>query len=402
MEIVPKQLFDSDPVDFGDLIRAAHESLDDSIELDLHTLGGLQHLLGGLTSQTTLAEVKQRAAGLIGAPAHSLKLLLEDQELDSGARTLADAGLATKSTSITLLRCPANRAEVTRLFGELVHAIEHRQEADARRLVDEGAGLDSDGTILRAGHRMRLPGDRTATEHEPSNTMLHLAVRQGLTNLALYLISKGVDVNARSDVGRTPLMMAILKKQTVVVEALLCARAETTSCDYLGNTALAYALKAGNDQVAARLVTLRLTTFAPYVTGEPQLRATFSGLAPTRVGQMSVLRKLDGAFPVLTCCACGLPLTAVALLRQGAGHDGVDELGRTALHYAHDLDETCDASTRSSLLVALLENGADTEASDIFGNPPECGVRDPPADTGSSVEPQKCTGNLRSLWKWIM
>merc|ERR1719316_1141038 len=96
--------------------------------------------------------------------------------------------------SLTLVRCPGNRGEWTWLFTELVNAIENRQTEEAHRLVDEGAGFDGDGNVLRAmpGRRWSSPGDRTAEEHEPGNTMLHLAIRQGLTRLALYLISKNV------------------------------------------------------------------------------------------------------------------------------------------------------------------------------------------------------------------
>jgi len=398
MATVPRELFHAEQVDFDKLLLSS-ESLYDSIELDFCTLGGVRHTLGGFGSHTTVAEVRKHAAGLISAPAHSLKLLLDDRVLDSGSQTVADAGLVGKKLSITLLRCPADRSEVARLFAELVRAIEHHQEADARRLVDEGAGFDSDGNILRAGRHMHLPGDRIAKEDEPSNTMLHLALRQGFTNLALHLISKGVDVNARNDVGRTPLMMATLKNQSVVIDALLSVRAETSACDYLGNSALAYALKNGNDEVSARLVTLSgqdSSCSSWDLSRDPKLRATFWGLAPTKMSQMAALANRDDVLPVLTCCACGLPLTALALLRQGAGHEGVDEQGRTALHYAHDLDETHPAHTRASLLTSLVENGADTEAIDKFGFPPECGIRDLPAD---GIKREKCTPKWRLLWE---
>jgi len=400
MALVPKDLFVSETTDFASMLQTSDQP--DTFRLELCTLAGTKHFLDNLVEETTLAEVLLQVALLVKAPAFCLKLLLDDQLVDCQGQTLADAGLAKPNASVTLVRCPANRAEWTQLFSDLISAIEGRRAEDARRLVDMGAGLDGDGNALKAGQRMRLPGDRTVHEGEPGNTMLHLAIRQGLTDLALYLIARNVDLESCNDVGRSLIMMAILKKQPVVVDTLLRAQVNLSTRDYLGNTALSYALKGGNDMLAAQLVTLQCAMWTgtnPWCQTE-QLRtadlssaslaqssnSTFAGLVPTsRARQIGCDTVLRGEFPVLTCCACGLPLTAVSLLKSGAGHEGTDVHSRTALHYAHDLDVSSYGAERDTLLVALLENGANAEAMDTFGNPPECGIQSPePAPVASS------------------
>merc|ERR1712130_807222 len=70
---------------------------------------------------------------------------------------------------------------------------------------------------------MRLPGDVTAGHGEPGNTMLHLAIREHLTDLALYLVSCDVDLDVHA-------------------------------ADSMGNTALTYALRQDNDHLCAQLI----------------------------------------------------------------------------------------------------------------------------------------------------
>jgi len=406
MAIVKKQIFEWEK----DLLETDCPGDDDNvIQLKFRTLGGTALVLSGLERTTTMSEVRLRAAELVGAPAFTVKLLWNDAELCGDGETIASAGLTGADVCITLIRCPASRAEWVKLFGQLVCAINGRQPKEARTLIDQGAGLDGDGNILRAGHRMRFPGDRTAEESEPGNTMLHLAIRQGLPDLALYLVSREVDVNNCSDTGRSPLMMAILKKQTEVVQVLLAAQADVSFQDYLGNSALAYALKNGDDGLCAQLVALGRGTEAV---------GTFAGLLPvlhrdSTVRVQAVLHRdstgvaqpvqtidstvLSGSFPVLTCCACGFPRTAVALLQSGAEHEGFDARGRTALHYAHALDEHHYGIDRMTLLDALIEKGADVGAVDKLGNLPEAGVEEHPA---VETKPPRCSIGLRSVWAW--
>lgn len=301
-------------------------------------------------------------------------------------------GVLSSTSLLTLVRCPATRAEVTRLFGQLQSAIKHRNGDEARRLVDQGAGFDGEGNVLKAGAHMYFPGDNTVVDKEPGNTMLHLAIREGLSGLALHLISRNVDLNSCSDNQRTPLMMAILKKQSRVIEALLHAGVSISTCDYLGNTALAYALKANDDELAAKLVSL--------ATPSGMWPHDFAGLVPLgwEAGRHGCgTDALTGceANLVLLSCACGFPLTAQALLAIGVGHTGTDQFGRTALHYAHNLSQAVYAGSRTALIEMLLQKGANVDARDACGNLPAAGVQDPPPENQESSE-----SYLMQLARW--
>jgi ankyrin repeat protein len=384
MEVIPSHIFEAETTDFEELIQS--DAVEPSLRLELQTLSGAQHFLSGLTATRTLAEVKQCAASAVGAPAHSVKLLVGPQEIECGGQTLAEMGLASGSVPVTLVRCPASRSEWTKLFTGLVRAIEMRKEHEARRLVDLGAGLDANGNILRASHRMHFPGDRTAADAEPSNTMLHLALRQRLTGLALYLISKGADVNSCSDIGRTPLIMAIVTKQPTVVEALLAARAETSARDYLGASALTYALRSGDDQLSSQLISLG---------GSSAFGSAFAGLVPMVKTEDRVVS--SGEFPILTSCACGLLATAVALLHLGVKPLGADQNGRTPLHYAYNLHKLGLNTRETTVLIsALVELGADATIVDYFGYPAANGIQAVPTQV---VAPQKCTARMSSIWQ---
>ena len=67
-----------------------------------------------------------------------------------------------------------------RVSGPFRKAMRIGKRSEARELVDMGAGFDCNGDLLKRS----------------GNTMLHLAVREGLIELTLHLIGLGVDVNA--------------------------------------------------------------------------------------------------------------------------------------------------------------------------------------------------------------
>jgi len=307
----------------------------------VRTLGGSEFVMDGLSPTMTLIELKERLSERVRAPPFALKLVAGDCMLDE-AQTLREAGLAVLGASVVMVRC-CQSSDVSRLFRSLVHAINLRQPQVARRLVDQGAGLDGDGNILRAGNQMMRPGDYIASPEEPGNTMLHLAIRERLTDLSLYLIARGTDINATNDAGRGPLLQAVLKKSHAVVQALLAAGADVNQRDYNGHTALTHALRQGNDQLAAQLITAGSRAYE-------DLQHDFLGLAsPVPEDCLG-----PAASPVLWCCAASMALTAQALLTAGAPVGEPDVHGRTALHYASSRNLPLE------LLDALAARGADT------------------------------------------
>jgi len=204
-------------------------------------------------------------------------------------------------------------------------------------------------------------------------------------------------------------MMAILKKQYAVVELLLQAKPDLSTRDYLGNTALTYALQGTRDDIAARLVELSCTDAASEedATECPkdwQLGA-FTGLVPLTFkaegnpADYAVTSAIQG-HNVLTCCACGFPLTAIALLQNGYP-DGKDGLGRTALHYAYNLDEDRFGDQRTLLISSLIAHGADENQVDDLGYLPLQGVQQPPVEQAQHACKGPVKMVLKKMWKWV-
>ncbi|CAE8621984.1 unnamed protein product [Polarella glacialis] len=321
-------------------------------QLVVRTLGNSEYLLDNLSAATTLREVKERLSALIRAHFPTLHLVGDDVTLGGDEQTLEEAGLAGSGATVLLVRSPSTPENVQNLFRELFVAIQGRKPVEARRLIDLGAGFDEDFGLFKA--KVTCPLGSRAGVDQPGNTMLHLAVREGLTELALYLVNRGVDVNEVNDADRSPLIQAVLKKKEVVVEALLAAQADVGARDYVGHTALLYALKQGNDKVCAKIISA-----GPLLASHENDFVSIAGRCPD---------EREGVIcPMLLGCMHGMPLTAKALLDAGAPFSGSDKLGRTVLHYAY-------SRGMPEVIQTLLLMGADPAAKDEFGYLPEKGV----------------------------
>jgi hypothetical protein len=248
-------MFASETVDFEKLLQEdiAGGPEEKYFPLELRTLGGSQHILHDLHGKMLVADVKRRAAELVGAPAFTLKLIMDDQTILNDHEVLDSVGLS-QNPSVTLLRCPTDRQVWRKLFYDLVIAINRRNSQGARHLIDQGAGFDDKGNVLKAARSMQQPGNYAVENDQPGSTMLHLAIREGLRDLAFYLVSRVENLDAPNEVGRTPLMMAVFKKHMDVAEALIRAKASVLPRDYLNHSALVYAMKCGNDTLLAQLV----------------------------------------------------------------------------------------------------------------------------------------------------
>ncbi len=82
---------------------------------------------------------------------------------------------------------------------------------------------------------------------------LTLACYNGKKEVALYLVKHVKDINGNSKMG-TPLMAAVFKDNTAVVEALLTRKADPNIADGNGTTALHYAILSRNEAVVKLLV----------------------------------------------------------------------------------------------------------------------------------------------------
>ena len=80
-------------------------------------------------------------------------------------------------------------------------------------------------------------------------TQLNLAISKGDLAKVQQLIEIGVDVNHRDERGKTPLMYAILYKQTEIVSYLIKKGADYRAEDSNGLTILDYAEKSKSEEI---------------------------------------------------------------------------------------------------------------------------------------------------------
>lgn len=80
------------------------------------------------------------------------------------------------------------------------------------------------------------------------------ATQDGDVNTLRQLIDGGVDVNARDETTRTPLMYAAIKNQKEVVQLLLEKGADVNARNNKGETALTLAAREGHPEIAQALL----------------------------------------------------------------------------------------------------------------------------------------------------
>lgn len=254
----------------------------------------------------------------------TIRILCGSAPVESWTATLTEFGLSGPSPpQLILVRMPGTQGDYTELFGELLSAFYRRDLGEVRRLVDLGAGLDSNGQLLRASWseqagRANQPAAAKGTLHvanagEAGSTLLHLAVREQLAELALYCVASGADVAAPNEAGRQPLAVCALKGLAGVARALLAARADPEATDGPRRNALTYARDKGHDEVASVLV-------------------------------VAMPKPLPSS-SVLEFCRRGMPLTAMSLLEADAHPGDPDDIGCNALCYAehHGMDDVAQA-----------------------------------------------------------
>lgn len=321
--------------------------------LAVRTLGGKECVLDGLSPHTSILEVKKQLGQLLSAPPFTLKLVMGQNTLSANATTLQEAGLTDAGANVVLIRCAGgNEDEWRSLRDELLRVVQLRRTDEAKRLIDMGAGLDGNGNLLRVTPQGRLTTDAEAQ----GCTLLHLAIRERLMDLVLYVLSLGgADLDAKNDCGRAPLLQALVMRQRLVAEALLDAGA-SPYVPGASITTLEHALRdesAGGDALVARLI--------PHYPPD-DVEAAFTRVIMDDDHVCPPSRKYTKS-PVLVACANQMPLTALALLEAGHSAAGKDWMGRTPLHFA------CGYQMRE-VEQRLLQSGADRFAQDSAGASP--------------------------------
>jgi ankyrin repeat protein len=123
--------------------------------------------------------------------------------------------------------------------------------------VDE-ANAQGETPLMIAAIRGSLPAvqalvKRGAAVNRPGWTPLHYACSGPDNGVAAFLIAQGADLNARSENGTTPLMMAARYGNGELVPLLLKAGAEPRAANEQELTAADFAVRGGRDAMAKEL-----------------------------------------------------------------------------------------------------------------------------------------------------
>ena len=211
------------------------DTLSEVVKITARTLGGreLQH---EVLAHQKVYHLRARLARELKVPVFTLRLIFQGETLDERA-TFHSLGMSGE-VEITLVKVPSEKTDDYRgLLRDFANAVEGNREDDARELLDQGAGHDAEGNLL----------------FDKGSSALHLSVRGCLVDLVKYLIQTGVDLEARNENQRTPLIQACIKNRADIVETLLQARACVNSHDSAQRTALYYALMKDNKEIVGML-----------------------------------------------------------------------------------------------------------------------------------------------------
>ncbi|MBN8637791.1 MAG: ankyrin repeat domain-containing protein, partial [Anaerolineae bacterium] len=131
----------------------------------------------------------------------------------------------------------------------------------AKTLLAGGAQVDARGW-WGENRQVMLPGSSYGYARDSAYTALHLAARQGSTNLVALLLQAKADPNATNSLLQTPLHLAVSTRQIPVVRLLLDAGADPARRDQSGNTPFHLALGA-RSQFASHGIRSRIGTADP-------------------------------------------------------------------------------------------------------------------------------------------
>ena len=208
-------------------------------------------------------------------------------------------------------------------------------------------------------------------------TPLHYAARYNSVNVAAYLVSLGVDVNAQNDQGKTPLYVAAEKNDSVDILAYLVSQgADVNAKDQYGRTPLHKAALYNSVEVVAYLVSQGADVNAKNDKGETPLHiAAYEG--HLEVVQFLISQKADinakinyGFTPLYGAVEKGHLEVVRFLVSQGADINmKTDYFCSTPLHWAA-------RGGHLEVVQFLISQGADIHAKNKNGKTPLDVARD--------------------------
>jgi ankyrin repeat protein len=200
---------------------------------------------------------------------------------------------------------------------------------------------------------------------ETGDLALHAAARAGAQEAAVFLLDKGMEVNAAGARRRTPLMAAALANQVPMVRWLVRQGGDTGLKDADGYSALMLAVQGGQAGAVKELAALHGESLDPAL-----LLAALTGRhevidALTNYGASVYIRMEDGRTPLMLAAENGHAEAVRLLLDIGASRHAVDENGLTAVDHA--------MANGYQDIVALIREDRSAEAMSLAG-PGELGV----------------------------
>lgn len=165
---------------------------------------------------------------------------------------------------------------------------------------------------------------------------LHHACRNGKTDICKLLLGFSADPTVKTLENKTTLMLAVMEGQTDLVKELMkikTVRDQLQERDALGVTALHFAVKEGNLDIARLLLEHHAKVHA---------------------------RDVDGKMPLTWACESGRLEVAKILVKRGAEVDGRDKSQRSAVYYA------C-LNCYEGVALWLIKKNADPHHKDLLG-----------------------------------
>jgi len=108
-------------------------------------------------------------------------------------------------------------------------------------------------SILKPKSREDIMRDLSALSKDELDKQLIRASEHGLTNIVQWIIDAGANVNAKNNIGGTPLMIASQYGHEVCVKLLLDVGADVNAKNKDGWTALMFASRYGHKDVVELL-----------------------------------------------------------------------------------------------------------------------------------------------------
>ncbi len=259
----------------------------------------------------------------------------------------------------------------------LHHAASRNDAAMVKNLLASGAQINAksaDGrtALMYALDKNRIPiaetlitkgADVNVTDRQRRSILHYLAPLQQAPQLIKQLPSEGLNINARDDSGKTPLLIAAMSARWSNVELFASKGADVNIADSVGKTPALMAAEKGNTAVVKSLLDRGADMRKADSSGATVLHllAGQRGKAPLSLvpeiiakgGQVNA-KNAAGATPAGIAVAAGNAPMFQLLLESGAEKDGLELNSLPLAVYAYE-------KRQKDIAKLLLEKGADVK-----------------------------------------